>query len=266
MADEDEKAREDAARKDAEETARWDKMFGAVDALCKRMDAYEEEKKADKARKDAEEKAEEEEKAKADAARKDEEETKAEEKEEAKADSRKDSDDEENKRLDAALAAKDEQIKSLAERLEKLAARQDAVFTHLSRNENESGFGEFQARADAVFMTLDKRARPPMPAESLLDYRRSLLADLQAHSKDYKGKDLKALSADFLDLAEAKIFADAQAAARDPSRVPPGKLHCITRKDEAGHTIREYAGSMSDYLAMHTGLPPKIAKFRRPAA
>ena len=81
-----------------------------------------------------------------------------------------------------------------------------------------------------------------------------------------KKADLKALSADFLDLAEAKIFADAQAAARDPSRVPPGKLHCITRKDEAGHTIREYAGSMSDYLAMHTGLPPKIAKFRRPAA
>jgi len=259
MAEEDEKTREDRARKDAEEkeradAARWDKVMGALDAICTRMDAFEEEKKEreDRARKDAEEA---EEKAKADAemkAKRD-----AEEEEKAKADKARKDEEEEKAKADAVVRADAEHIKALEGRL-------DAVVSHLAGNDDREAFGPAQARADAVYLAHGKQAPAPMVAEKALDYRRRLLAGIQASTKDWKDADFKTIPAGALfDQLEARVYADAAAAARDPSTATPGRLRPVVQRTPAGHTITEYVGDWRDGSAGLIQPFPRVGRLTR---
>jgi len=235
----EEKAREDAARRDAEESARWDKMFGTMDAMCSRMDAFEtkEKEREDKSRKDAEEA---EEKAKADAARKDEEDKEKEEKEKADK-ARKDAEEAEEKKKMEDAARADASSATLAE----IKAQLETFRTHLSAQPADmASYGEAQARADAVFRLNGKQAPPPMVGEKLLDYRRRLLGTLQPSSKEWGKTDLKSLAdGDVFDNIERHIFADAESAARDSSTIPGGTMRKIEKRDATGRTITEWHGS-----------------------
>lgn len=272
MADEkEEKAREDAARRDAEEKARWDKVLGALDAICARQDAFEEKEKAreDKARKDAEE---EEEKAKKDAEEEEKEKADAEEeeKEKAKKDAKKDSEEEEEK-AKADKAKKDEEEAMVD------AARKDAVNvadlqaqiatlrSHLSAQpETRAAFGEAQARADAVYRLMSKEAPPPMVAETLIDYRRRLLAPFVPMSAQWKAVDLKGVTDSVLGVAEEQVFKDAAKAARDPSSVEVGTLRRRETRSKSGHTVVEYDGDQSVW--MNAFMAPKLVFARQKAA
>ncbi len=263
MAEEKEtKEREDAARRDAEEKGRWDKMFSAMDAICSRMDAFEEKEKerADRARKDAEEAeakakadAEEEEKAKADAAKKDAEEAEA----KAKADAE-DKEKEEEKTKADALARADAAIAALGTRV-------DAVVSHLAGEPSED-LGAAQARADAVYLAHGKQAPAPMVAEKAIDYRRRLLRGVQASAPAWKDADFNTVPpGSIFDKLEAQVYADAAAAARDPSTAVPGQLRKITRKTEAGHTINEYVGDWRDGNRGLVQPLPRVGKLQRSA-
>ena len=67
------------------------------------------------------------------------------------------------------------------EREKKMADELEALKSHTNMQpEERSGFGEAQARADAVYRLTGKQAPPPMAGEKLFDFRRRLLAPLQA--------------------------------------------------------------------------------------
>lgn len=238
-----------------------DAMCSKMDAFGARMDAMEEKEKerADKARKDAEEaeekaKKDAEEKAKADAEA--EEKAKADAEEKAKADA----EAEEKAKADAARADS-ATIASLSEQVEYLTTRLSAQPEHMA------GYGAAQAKADAVFRLFGKQAPPPLVAEKLLDYRRRLLEPFQSHSPAWAKTDLKSLAAgDVFDNIEATVFADAEKSARDPSKVPGGQLRMVERKDESGHTIREYYGDPLDAMAPFIHPYPQIRRLRPRAA
>jgi chemotaxis protein histidine kinase CheA len=260
MAEEKETKETEKSRDDAM-SGFMDKMTSAVDALCSRMDAWEEKEKAkeDAARKDAEEKE------KADAARKDEEEAKAkadaEEEEKAKEDkAKKDAEEEEKRKDDAARADSLDKAK-----IEEVLAKVNQVIGHISGSpETRAQFGEAQARADAAYRAHGKEAPAPMVAETLLDYRRRLLSGLQSHSKQWSKTDLKGLADnDVLANIERVIYDDAVAAARDPSLVAAGTLRRVVKRSDAGHTIHEYIGDPRDAMAPFVALP-KIVQLRSP--
>ena len=196
-----------------------DAMCSMADALCKRMDAWEDEKKADKARRDEEE----EEKAKADAsAEKEREQSKTLEKlaseeaheaaeEEAKGDkAKKDEESEEGMvksdkkgRRDAEKCDEDEEEdkKSDADEEEKemkADARVDALMAKLDAQSEEleelkrkvaerptadsDAMADAQAKADSVYSSLGERAPAPMLGESVMGYRIRLTRGLQKHA------------------------------------------------------------------------------------
>jgi hypothetical protein len=267
MADEkEEKAREDAARRDAEEKARWDKMFGALDAVCTRMDAFEEKEKAreDNARKDAEEA---EEKAKKDA--EEEAKMKADADEEEKEKAKKDAEEEEKAKADKAKKDEEEAMADAARKdsvnVADLQAQIATLRSHLSAQpETRAAFGEAQARADAVYRLMSKEAPPPMVAETLIDYRRRLLAPFVPMSAQWKAVDLKGVTDSVLGVAEEQVFKDAAKAARDPSSVEVGTLRRRETRSKSGHTVVEYDGDQSVW--MNAFMAPKLVFARQKAA
>lgn len=231
-----ERERADAARKDAENGQKLDKLLSgldsvmsACDALSKRMDAYEaampKETAADRAKKDAEEA---EAKMMADKARKDAEE-KAKEEEEAKKDAaRKDS---------VELAAKLAEIDALKAAI---APRSDA---------DRQVIANHWAATDAIMTAFGDSASHALPGEDITAYRRRLLLPLQPHSPNWKDIDLATLPADALAVAEAAIRNDAALAARNPSNVPENTLRMVTSRDATGRAITEFFGKPSAWLS-----------------
>jgi hypothetical protein len=223
------KGRRDAARKDrfgARKDGESDEEFG------KRCDADEEAE-----RKDWEEEGEKEEAAKdkarsrrdacmaADKARKD-----AFEKEEKER--------EDKARKDAA-AAGDADLKA------QLAAMQ-ATLAGLATErapEEANAISAAQARADAIAAQFGDKVPPPIAGETSLAYRRRLVKRFQAHSPRFKDEKLDGLAAGPLSAIEDIVYADAQAAARDP-KTGPGVGRLIPHKsiDSAGRTITEFSG------------------------
>lgn len=251
---EETKAREDKARKDAEEKAkadaefktRMDAFMAKADAVCSRMDAWEEEKKkadADmKAKADAE--AEEKrkngdvEQAKADKAKKD-----AEEKEEKeKADKAKKDEDEK------AKADSEAQRKTIADMKAKMDALESARvgYTDEDRRKNH----EHQAFVDDIFQIDGKRAPIPQDGERHPVYRRRVARMLQPHSPTMKVLDLD--NAAFADdnvfgTLESQILTDARAAFNNPQVLPERTLRAVTRQS-GGHTITEYKGDPRSWM------------------
>lgn len=281
MTEEEKKAADDKARKDADhggETldkilAGLDACMGALDNVTKRMDSVESmvrdrkadaeeegEKKADK-RKDAAEEEDKNEK-KADK-RKDAEEDEpepvmadkkrgrkdADEKEKAEAkdddDAKKDDDDDDDDaKKDDDDARKDSVSASdLLREVRKLRA---AIPKPLTDADYDT-MADQQARADEVFNAHGERAPRPMDGETPLAYRRRLTKALQSHSPRWKGANLTAIAdATTFDMIQEQVYADAVEAARRPTNVPKGTLRPITRTDSAtGHRITEFVGNTS---------------------
>ena len=77
-----------------------------------------------------------------------------------------------------------------------------------------------QTRADAVMAPLGARASPPIPGETSLEYRRRMLKHLAPHSTRFKDSRFDGMDAGVIGEIERHVYADAQAAARDPFEAP----------------------------------------------
>lgn len=269
-------AREDAARRDAGD------MKSMFDAMNKRMDAMEEDRKADR-RRDAQSRrdAEREPWMKADAAAcaKDDAEEEG-EREKHKADgmdedmaadkARKDRRDRMDARRDAAeseeqkekkaadakrdaeeKARKDADDKAEKERADAIKADSQttsalaAALANMPKSPNGPDYAVFadaQATYDVTYQAFGGRAPAPLQGEQIIGYRRRLARGLQAHSTPWKGVDLGALPDSALMIAEGQIRSDAVAASRVVSDSADGELVKRVRTSETGHQITEFFG------------------------
>ena len=294
-------AKADQAKADAAKRAdeKLDKMLTHLDSIQKhcdslssRMDAFEEkEKKADAAKADAAktDAEKEEEKKKADAAKRDamtEDEKKKADAEEAKAKevaadkAKKDAEEEEKKKADAAKAKADAEMeeKKKADAVKADAARSDDLddirqsLDKINKkleprsDDEQSKFGDAQARADSVFSGFGMRAPRPLDGESLLGYRRRLVGQVKPHSPRWKDIDINAIidSAAF-GVMEGQVYADADQAALHPADVPGSALREIKRQDTTGRQISTFVGPRTFISGMNrTGR--MIRKFGPPRA
>ena len=238
MADEKEvkevenKADADAGEKLDKVLAHLDSVMSACDSLSKRMDSYEEEKKA---KADADEKA-------------------AEEKEKADAESGAGKDlplDDKPVELAADKAKKDAEEAEMADKAKKDAEEEEAKMKadsdvarriadleaklpRVMSDAEHAAMADAQARADSVFHAFGKRAPRPLDGETLPRYRRRLVTALKSHSSAWKEVDIGALVQDSaFEVAEKQVFADALVAANHPTDLADDELRMITKTDPA---------------------------------
>jgi hypothetical protein len=279
--EDEKKAREDAARRDADAGQKLDKLLthvgdaiAKIDAIGSRVDAME---MADKARRDAEE----EEKRKDAARRRD-----AEREPWMEDDAAQCAEDDEAERKDAEEFEKGGDAKELAadkaraKRKDAMRDRQDAatvaseeakkredkarkdsqvtdadldvrvanaIRAHTAQDtpEERDAKAAAQTRADAVYREFgDVHGAPAaMSGESSGQYRRRLLKGLQARSKAWASVDLHRLDDSTLGIAEGQILADAQVAARNPTDLPEDRLLHIRKVDPVTNlTSHEFRG------------------------
>lgn len=286
-ADTDKDMKDDAAKVDATKTdgepdkvlrmldSVMDAVRGVADAcsgLGKRMDAFEEDRKADKARADAakkdDEKEEKDDSSKKDAAKKDgedEDEAKKTAADAAKKDAAKKDGEDKDEKDDTAKADNADirsQIADMAKRFDSLEA------STKGRSDAEAdAMADIQARADSVFQSLGMKAPRPLDGEQQMPYRRRLLKLLQPHSEAWKGVDLSVMSADSQAFAniETHIFNDAQVAAKSPARIGAGKLVESITLDDAGRKIRTFHGDPDVWLGGFRCRARAVTKFNNQA-
>ena len=105
-------------------------------------------------------------------------------------------------------------------------------------------------KADSVARAFGDSAPHPTLGESCTAYRRRLVGKFKEHSPAWKSIDMAAISDAALDVVEQQVFADAQAASRNPATVTGG-LREIKRTGPGGHQISEFVGSISEFTRMH---------------
>jgi len=201
-----------------------DSVLSACDSLSKRMDSFEEEKKA---KADAEEK-------------------EAEEKEKADAESGAGKDlplDDKPAELAADKAKKDAEeaemadkakMKADSEAIAKRIADVEARLPRVMSDAEHAAMADAQARADSVFHAFGKRAPRPLDGDTLPRYRRRLVTTLKSHSEAWKDVDIGALVQDSaFEVAEKQVFADALTAANHPTDLADDELRMISKTDPA---------------------------------
>jgi 8-oxo-dGTP pyrophosphatase MutT (NUDIX family) len=121
-----------------------------------------------------------------------------------------------------------------------------------------AAFADVQARADTIFAAFGKSASRPLVGETVQNYRKRLLRQLQPHSDSFKNVNLRSIAdSALLDIAERTIFADAMKAAKAP--VAHGDSLMEHREvDRAGRTISTFTGPMDAWLGAFK-LPPMRA-------
>lgn len=238
-ADADEKAKVDAAS----QGEALDKILSGIDALSKRMDAFEEKgKKAD-----------------AENGTDDHEDKIADKKKDADdADKKKDADDKDEKKSDAAVAPVDQKvIADLQARVEALTAAtkpmDDATFVEMA---------DAQARADSVYSMFGKRAPRPLNGESKLAYRKRLAEGLREHSARWKNVLLTALGGEAFSVAEEQVYADAAATALNPLTVPEDQLREIVNQDSTGRRIVSFSGRPRAWMGDFSAHKRRLAGIR----
>lgn len=230
--------------------AHLDSVMSACDSLSKRMDAYEEEKKA---KADAEE---EEKKTKADKSRKDEgKEPDIDPEDTDPVPVAADEDEDEKKKADKArkdAEAEAEKAKADSEDIKRMIADVAARLPRQMTDAEHNAMADAQARADSVFAAFGKRAPRPLDGETLPRYRRRLVSSLKSHSATWKEVDVNAIpDGNLLELAETQIYADAMAASMAPSDLGAGELREITTTNhETGQRMTRFVGQNTFIASM----------------
>jgi len=243
-AEKEEKVKADAAARSARMDAEKEEFKKQDPAMCDADDEQEEKdtKKymeegesedvaADKARSDR--------KARMDARKADADTEEAKKKEEVKSDEDDSSDDEKKKEEDKAMADAARSDAEIDAKILKALRQHNKDDTPAERSIKSDA----QARADSAYNQLGLQAPPPMLGERSEAYRRRLLKGVQKHSPDWSGIDLNALRDDTLKIAETRIYADAQIAARNPQDLPEEGLIQIPLRDPVTGLVRyEFRG------------------------
>jgi hypothetical protein len=115
-----------------------------------------------------------------------------------------------------------------------------------------------QASLDPAFQAFGKRAPAPVFGETMLQYKRRGLRQLQQHSPDWKSIDLGQLPAAALDIAGNRICADAITASRSSEGLEDGVMIPIDRVLPSGHHERTYRARTTIFKTLSS--PPLYAK------
>lgn len=240
--DEKEKAKADAARSDAEKEEEKKRADAKRKADAEEQERTKARDDAAKAKADAEK--EEEEKKRADAA-KAKADAEKEEKERADATKRK-ADEDEKKRADAAAAkAKaDKEAAAMSDAVvaERLAKLESRLPQELADADRQL-FVNAQMKNERVAQAFGDSAPRWLNGDSLTLYRRRLIDRYKAHSRAWKDVDLAPFADKALDVVEDQVYADAYLAAAHPTDVPVGTLRQIQSRDQTGRTITRFVGS-----------------------
>lgn len=260
-----EKARQDAAaRADAEAGEKLDKVltcmdsFGkGFDALTKRMDAMEEELKADRSRKDAEgeEKPEPKEGQTADL------QDKGKPTEIAADKARKDGEEEDKvSKADAEELAK---VKADSVELRQQIAELTARLPRQMSDQDFAQMADVQAKADSVFSAFGERAPRPLDGETVNGYRRRMAGKLKVHSPSWSKVDVAVINdGAAFDEIEKHIYNDAMVTARSPADVPDGNLREIISTDSTGRRISSFVGQPNAWMGEMSGHRRRLAGIR----
>jgi len=112
--------------------------------------------------------------------------------------------------------------------------------------QEETAMADCQARADAAYSELGKRAPRPMTGERLAQYRVRLLQPLKSHSMTWKDVNLADHSGKNLDVIEKQIYADAIAYADSAENCPSsGEIIATQKRDDSGRMITTFKGRRS---------------------
>jgi flagellar biosynthesis GTPase FlhF len=258
----------DETKNDSEkEGGKLDKILSHLDSFKARMDAADDERKADKARLDAacaKLDAAEDEKKKADAAKKDADEKEEKEKaDKAKADA---AEEEEKAKKDAA--EKEEKAKADAARatdsnadVRRMIADMEKRLPANMTSADITLFTGAQRRAEKVVQAFGDSAGADRWAngETYDAYRRRLLGTVKSHSAQWKDVDLTAFGDKALDTVEAQIYADAYQTAISPASVPVGTLREHISMDDTGRKIKTYTGDPGACWDMFKAQPRLVA-------
>ena len=246
----EEKAKKDAKRAakaaaDAAAGEQLDKTLACLDAITKRMDAFEEiEKKKEEERADK--------KAKKDAERADKQARKdAKKKAKADAEAQKKADEEAKAKADAEAEVR-QRIADVEKRLPKQMT--DADYAAMA---------DAQVRADKIFLMHGNRAPRPLDGETLIAYRRRLAANLKEHSPTWKDVDLNVIADDVaFGNVEKTIYADATTAGMNPVAVSDDFLREIINEDVTGRKISTFVGKPSAWMSQFTSPKRKLVGIR----
>ena len=173
-----------------------------------------------------------------------------------------DDDDDDRSRKDSTRSM-DKHIAAEIRRLSESVARMPKSMS----DADYAAMADCQARADSVYGAFGERAPAPLQGEGLGAYRVRLAKGIQKHSNAWKTVSLRDLPGNALDIAEAQIYADAQAAAKNPTDVPLGQLREIRRRDAADRVITEFVGEPNSWMGAFRTPARAISKpFFRPRA
>lgn len=173
-----------------------------------------------------------------------------------------DDDDDDRSRKDSTRSM-DKHIAAEIRRLSESVARMPKSMS----DADYAAMADCQARADSVYGAFGERAPAPLQGEGLGAYRVRLAKGIQKHSNAWKTVSLRDLPGNALDIAEAQIYADAQAAAKNPTDVPFGHLREIRRRDAADRVITEFVGEPNSWMGAFRTPARAISKpFFRPRA
>lgn len=152
-------------------------------------------------------------------------------KDSAKKDSKKaDDDDDDDKKDDAAKADSIADLRRQIKDQSSTIRRLEALMKPKSDDEH-AAFADAQARADAVFNGFGQRAPRPLEGEGLVDYRKRLATKLKSYSPAWKSVKFSVLPEEAFSIAENQVYADAIAAASNPTDLEAGELRQVTKTD-----------------------------------
>jgi len=264
---------ESAVDENEEKVPAWaDGLIKRMDAVCSRMDAFDnkgevsDEEKAKKAGEEERRKEEETKRAAEEAERAGKKES---DDEKASREAKERQDAEEKERQDAAEKARLDSMGQEERKKEEQKKREEHERADAQASETRDMRGKIadlesrlanmtrplsptdrdqlasaQARADSLAQAFGDSVTPPLHGERPIEYRKRLASKFQKHSTAMKSEKLEGLSDGAFAIIEERIYADAQAAARSPAQMPAGRLMQHVRRDAAGREITEYTGDI----------------------
>jgi hypothetical protein len=125
----------------------------------------------------------------------------------------------------------------------------------------DSVLAAIQSDADRASTAWGKSAPHPWDGERITAYRRRTAREHQTHSPAWRDVDLNMLSGQTLRNAVAQIFADSIAASSSSASYGETLREVRRRDPETGHLIKEYYGDPRAWMQHFAGGPPRLARF-----